>query len=59
MNEKILKYELPQHTIDNIMLFLKRTPLTGEEAIAWVEIVQKLNNPINGNEKLESTEKEW
>lgn len=46
MNEKILKYEIPQHTLNNIILFLKRVNLTGDESFAWVEILKILNSPI-------------
>lgn len=43
-------YEIPNHVKDNILVFLKRSQLTGEEVDAFNEVRYILNNPIKQSE---------
>lgn len=52
MKEKILTYKLPQHVVNNMLLFLKRANMTGEESFSWVEIVNYLNRPVQKIKKI-------
>jgi hypothetical protein len=52
MKEKVLTYKIPQHVVNNTLLFLKRTTLTGEESFSWVEIVKYLSNPVQKTKKI-------
>lgn len=45
-----MKYEISEQVKNNLLVFLQRTELKGNEVPAYVEIINILNNPIIENE---------
>lgn len=45
-----MKYEISEQVKNNLLVFLQRTDLKGNEVPAYVEIINILNNPIIENE---------
>ena len=45
-----MKYEISEQAKNNLLVFLQRTDLKGNEVPAYVEIINILNNPIIENE---------
>ena len=48
---KIMKFELSQEQVKNLITLLGRVSLTGGEVPAYVDIINVLNKPITEYEK--------
>lgn len=42
-----MKIELTEQQLNNLQVFLQRADLKGNEALAYVEIIQALNSPLD------------
>lgn len=47
-----MKIEFTKEQLSNLQIFLNRVDLKGHEVVAFVEIMQVLSNPIEGEDEL-------